>query len=787
MTEQDLYRPIKRIRQACQNCRRKKARCTGERPECAFCIRLSQPCTYSEEEPYQNSNMANSDKKNNSSDAASILDLSDRLSCLENQMADVATTLKSIASTVQNISRSISSNNPNISATDTAGQPVINGEVSPYAKLPSIDIIRAAADLYFQYCHNQPYSLFHESSLRYKIETEEVPTHLLFALLASTVRYSQDPFFEDKSAAVSAYASQSWKAIVMPWNGIQSETELTIVQTILLLAIIDYTDGRTQGSWIKVGLAIRLAQDSRLMVEPEKNLPAAQQEERRRVYWSFFLCDKMISCGRERPPVILDDQCKLQLPGDENEFRVGSFQQTPTLEHLNDENAATVISTLSPFAIAVVMASLLGRCAQYALGQQEEQTPSGKTLPWNPRSKHSSIHSSLLQIESELGLSEPLSQKILEHCMASDGSGTIDQHRAAPLVLAHALFFLCQCLLYHPFLLRQRLARLGHRTPQSFLAQTFHSCRTAAGALSRLMNDVKSLGCESLSTCHDPFYGYCTMVAGTIHSMFLQAPDTGIVETATESFDSSLQNLLELSFYWKSCGMMRSRLQAFRDSNGKYTQLVDPTYQDVHLTAEDANDLLECLDYSRMSTTPRRKSETVSTSQLATLSQLPSPFFEEFVNLLPFSYAPPRPISVLPGGSNADVFAHPSQTMFDNPGTTNINFMPIFDTPNLPVSSSMQQPIASSTGAPDIQQTANSTTSFSPASSHSYSVGISPGRRESISHIPVPNEGGSGSGGGSGEMGYVGMGQGQRSMSMHVRSMTSPTKIMKRPWYEASI
>ena len=71
-----------------------------------------------------------------------------------------------------------------------------------------------------------------------------MPTHLAFALLASTVRYSDDPFFEDKIAAVAGYASQSWKSIVMPWNGIQSETELSIVQTILLLAIIDYT-GKT--------------------------------------------------------------------------------------------------------------------------------------------------------------------------------------------------------------------------------------------------------------------------------------------------------------------------------------------------------------------------------------------------------------------------------------------------------------------------------------------------------------------------------------------------------------
>lgn len=87
----------------------------------------------------------------------------------------------------------------------------------------------------------RPYSLFHEAEFRNKIELNEVPTHLLFALLASTVRYSSDPFFEDKAVAVATYSRESWKAIVMPWNGIRNDGELSIVQTILLLAIIDYT------------------------------------------------------------------------------------------------------------------------------------------------------------------------------------------------------------------------------------------------------------------------------------------------------------------------------------------------------------------------------------------------------------------------------------------------------------------------------------------------------------------------------------------------------------------
>lgn len=203
--------------------------------------------------------------------------------------------------------------------------------------------------------------------------------------------------------------------------------------------------------------------------------------------------------------------------------------------------------------------------------------------------------------------------------------------------------------------------------------------------------------------------------------------------------------------------------------------------QEVHLSSTDANDLLECLDYSRMSTTPRRKSENVSTSQLATLSQLPSPFFEEFVNLLPFSYA--RPMTHFP--ENDDIFTN--HNMFDSssaflPTSMSIpmyNSIPLQthvpDTnihPSLPPhSNSMEAP-----GLPN-NQNVNLTHNFSPASSsQSQSYGISPGRRESFPHIATSNVGG--------DMDFIAMPQLGNMLS---RRLTTPATSMKRPWYETSV
>ncbi|KAL8749962.1 MAG: hypothetical protein Q9199_007368 [Rusavskia elegans] len=251
---------------------------------------------------------------------------------------------------------------------------------------------------------------------------DQVPQHLLFAFLASSVRYSTDPYYEDKVGAISAYSVKAWKAVVLPCNGIETDVDISIVQTILLLAIIDYTDGNTRGAWIKVGLAIRITQDFRLMLGIDPELPPIQQEERRRVFWSFY------TCGRERPPAILDANCKLQLPCDELASQAVQFYQTPTLSEVMSEAPSAPLSSLSPFALTTVMASILGRCAKYSLGEPENHGPACQYPPWNPESKFSTIYSTLLQLKSDIGLGEPLMAKILREYTGIDGE--IDHHYA---------------------------------------------------------------------------------------------------------------------------------------------------------------------------------------------------------------------------------------------------------------------------------------------------------------------------------------------------------------------
>ncbi|KAF2742124.1 hypothetical protein M011DRAFT_472452 [Sporormia fimetaria CBS 119925] len=46
MTPTRKPRNYRRVAQACSTCKRKKIRCTGEKPHCSHCVRLRQRCQY---------------------------------------------------------------------------------------------------------------------------------------------------------------------------------------------------------------------------------------------------------------------------------------------------------------------------------------------------------------------------------------------------------------------------------------------------------------------------------------------------------------------------------------------------------------------------------------------------------------------------------------------------------------------------------------------------------------------------------------------------------------------
>jgi hypothetical protein len=105
-----------------------------------------------------------------------------------------------------------------------------------------LPVILSTVDVFFQYSHNQPYSFFHEGNFRQRLSAGQIPDHLLFAVLATAIRFSKHPFFEGRThEAAVAYANRSWRSIVASCFIGGESADIRTVQTITLLSIFDFT------------------------------------------------------------------------------------------------------------------------------------------------------------------------------------------------------------------------------------------------------------------------------------------------------------------------------------------------------------------------------------------------------------------------------------------------------------------------------------------------------------------------------------------------------------------
>jgi hypothetical protein len=303
--------------------------------------------------------------------------------------------------------------------------------------------------------------------------------------------------------------------------------------------------GRHGSAWVKIGLSVRIAQDLRLMMDVDTDLSPAEQEERRRVFWSLYILDRIVSCGRGRPPAILEASCQLQLPCDENSWRAGTWQKTDTLDELSNKTLLAK-SNLGPFASIVVMAYVLSRAAQYMLQAYNIRS---RDPPWDPNSDFASITSDLLYIETQFEIGKPIKDVITDEF--TEG-GIVDQSSAGMVVFSRSLFYLCHCLLNHPFLLRYRLETSNIRAPPTFLARSFDFGRVCAKRLTTHLRDAQSAGCF----IHASFYGYCSVVAGSIQALYLHSTDKGLRQESAEHVQLSLALLEEIGQFWENVSIM---------------------------------------------------------------------------------------------------------------------------------------------------------------------------------------------------------------------------------------
>jgi hypothetical protein len=278
------------------------------------------------------------------------------------------------------------------------------------------------------------------------------------------------------------------------------------------------------------------------MEEPPDYISAAEQEERRRTFWSIYLLDRLISCARARPPAISDDDCNVSLRLIDDFSTASQNGATQILRPLLSWETKL---TQPPrgFTLAILMTMVLGRCTKFAYGRSDaENFP-----PYDPKSEYMAINSSLMLLESYLDIEKnPIAEVIRE---VRENDAARDSKQLGRLIFARALFHLSHCLLNHPFLLRHRLRSFTNKVPRSFSLRALQVAEDNAKKLTFLLSSASEGGVLVESS----FYTYCVAVSGAIHTMADKAPqheDSLGQYDASQYFQRSIDILSRLGHLW---------------------------------------------------------------------------------------------------------------------------------------------------------------------------------------------------------------------------------------------
>ncbi|KAL3475690.1 fungal-specific transcription factor domain-containing protein [Aspergillus californicus] len=451
----------------------------------------------------------------------------------------------------------------------------------------SHSVFLEASDIFFRHYHNKPYTLFNPALFHRRVAQRQIPRYLQFCLIATAVRFSSHiQWKQRKQKTIDSYAQASWEMIMCSPDGLGDTSDVSVIQALALLATIDATAGRRRAAWVKIGMAVRISQDLKMMLEPDESLPAAEREERRSIFWSLFFLDRFVCCSYRRPHAIQISDCRLYLPVD----RALQGTRSPlTLGQLLDEEVRDETDQVVGLSgLSVGFAALLGRTIDCMINRELSEAQ-----PWRPKSDYNVIYTSL-EFLKELAdrpapKDNPSEGKVRDSDLSHDD-------RTSHQVLCLTLYHLTHCILSHPFLLG--LSREAHRfTPTAWVEGQIASCWTHAQALTTVVVDAKAAGYMFAPS----FYSYCILVAGTVHGILLHGEEKSASERASQYLKTSLEYLSQISEMWQNSYIMSNALRFFTNRCVRYSRiLLGPTTRFQDLTPMDRTVLRSVLDYWTM-------------------------------------------------------------------------------------------------------------------------------------------------------------------------------------------
>ncbi|KAK9774495.1 putative Fungal-specific transcription factor domain-containing protein [Seiridium cardinale] len=447
-------------------------------------------------------------------------------------------------------------------AEDTAVySPAVESEPSPGVQA------EALLDTYFSRFHAKPYHILDESTVRQRLQLNQLPAYLIHAIYAVGARYTPHPSGYQSAVQLSEeYASQSRKEIDT------DEPSVDALQALLLLVTAFTAAGKGKKAYMllianffggekanAVGMAMAL--ELHREVELNARITPVEREMRRRLFWTCYLLDRFMACGSKRPSLIADKTILLRLPywspspsamPIEGEF----FQSDSNLQQFQGSGKKCQGSS----GMLIDISRILGITNRYlAAGGVKGDSH----FPWHSLSNLSKIRQHLDVWAS--GTDD----------VFSSVDSLFGQPDSTVLVLSKLIYHLIHCLVYRPFIPIDLAELAGSGQHQSWQIEATNMCFLHANAIAELVE----LGKQTATIEWPAFVGYCICTAGTVHIHGAHYNKLGTNETSafassTDFLSREMQQLSELRYAWASVQHQRETLQGIYNAHSELAKSV---------------------------------------------------------------------------------------------------------------------------------------------------------------------------------------------------------------------
>ncbi|KAI9692290.1 MAG: hypothetical protein M1822_006521 [Bathelium mastoideum] len=554
----------KRLPLACIACRRKKIRCSGEKPACKHCLRSRIPCVYK----------VTTRKAAPRTDYMAMLDK--RLRRMEDRVIKVIPKEESgrvsnraiVKPAIPGTPAANSGGNKKRQAEEAFGPELdewanTKGPERPsdssapkdvderqlltegVEHLPSKEVQQHLAEVFFDYLYGQSYHLLHKPSYMRKLAAGNLPPVLILAVCAIAARFSTHPQVRAEPAFLRG---ETWASVAREISLKRYDTpNITILIVYLILGLHEF--GTCQGgrSWMFGGMAQRMAYALQLHQDldfdpyskDKEKLSPLDREIRRRTMWACFMMDRFNSSGTERPMLVTEQSLQLQLPVKEQYFQMEIFGPTEDLhgnvpQMVADETGqfSNARENMGVAAYQVRLVALWGRLVSYLNlgGKEQDEHPL-----WSPDSKLEEFRDQVKDFRESLPeCMEYTPENLQNHVSEKLGNQFIFLH----LTYNQIVLFMNRFAL--------PLAASG-RIPKDtaeFITEASDAAISAANEISSLVNDA-------MEHCvFAPFSGYCAFFSSTVHLRGVFSANPRVLETARKNLALNVKFLTHIKKHW---------------------------------------------------------------------------------------------------------------------------------------------------------------------------------------------------------------------------------------------